>query len=161
MRLYARARVEATEGTDEFQDRQSAALRRAAVSRAVAERHRAKTMGRIKAARIEVPLLGWDELVERAVAHRNHRNLEYAFERGEDPYLAAAGEVDDSTLVRWSVNYLRHALSDYDRLLDELTGATGKADASALLRQRVYEAIARTYPHLGAECDRQLWERSG
>jgi hypothetical protein len=128
MRLYALARVEATEGTDEFRDRQRAACRRAAMSRAVADRHRAETMDRIKASRVEVPLLGWDELVERAVAHRNHRNFEYALERGEDTDPAAADEVDDTTLVRWSVNYLRHALSDYDRLLDQLTGATGKAD---------------------------------
>ncbi|MFG3505261.1 hypothetical protein ACGF5F_07055 [Streptomyces sp. NPDC047821] len=58
-------------------------------------------------------------------------------------------------LVRWQVDYLRHALSRYDTLLDGLFGATGRAEAERLLRERVYGAIARAYPRLAAECARR------
>ncbi|RST09106.1 hypothetical protein EF905_30100, partial [Streptomyces sp. WAC05374] len=58
-------------------------------------------------------------------------------------------------LVRWQVDYLCHALSRYDTLLDGLFGATGRAEAERLLRERVYGAIARAYPRLAAECARR------
>ncbi|WP_290111016.1 hypothetical protein [Streptomyces ficellus] len=71
---------------------------------------------------------------------------------GATPGGAAAG----GALVRWQVDYLRHALSRYDALLDGLFGATGRAEAERLLRERVYRAIAQAYPRLAAECARRI-----
>ncbi|MFF8289988.1 hypothetical protein ACF068_12260 [Streptomyces sp. NPDC016309] len=58
-------------------------------------------------------------------------------------------------LVRWQVDYLRYTLRRYDALLDGLYGATGRAEAERLLRERVYGAIARAYPRLADECARR------
>lgn len=67
----------------------------------------------------------------------------------------AAGAGPAGALVRWQVDYLCHVLRRYDALLDGLFAATGRAEAERLLRRRVYEAIARAYPRLAAECARR------
>lgn len=57
---------------------------------------------------------------------------------------------DSRTKQRWTVNYVRHMLTNYDRLLlcvpDE-----GKAG----LKVMVLDEIAETYPFLKEECERQ------
>jgi hypothetical protein len=58
-------------------------------------------------------------------------------------------------LQRWAVNYLRQVETDYDWLLDSVTGRVGVAEARRLIRERVLNAIAEQYPSLGAECARQ------
>ncbi|WP_420847021.1 response regulator [Nonomuraea basaltis] len=50
-------------------------------------------------------------------------------------------------------------LTAYDAELEELFGRVGRADGSRLLRRRIYAAIARAYPMLAEECQRQLRER--
>ncbi|MFI6942038.1 hypothetical protein ACIBI4_22430 [Streptomyces sp. NPDC050418] len=77
------------------------------------------------------------------------------------PDPATVESSDRPALDRWQVNYLRHQLTHYDELLDGLHGKTGRAAAETLLRQRIYTAIAETYPFLAHECERQLREREG
>ena len=65
-------------------------------------------------------------------------------ERGEEPEPMrgpAHPEVDAED--RWAVNYLRHECTAYDRLLDEFG-----SPARGILRRRVHEKIAETYPEL-------------
>jgi hypothetical protein len=68
--------------------------------------------------------------------------------------------LDQETLARITVNYLRHERTDCDRLLAALHGRIGKNDAIELVRERVYTMIAETYPDLEDECDRQEEVRS-
>jgi hypothetical protein len=62
------------------------------------------------------------------------------------------------------VNYLRHECSVYDDRLAALYRRVGKDEATGLIREKVYEAIADAYPELRRECDdqlklrRQLWD---
>ena len=62
---------------------------------------------------------------------------------------------DRGFLDRVTVNYLRHVRTNYDELLASLHGKVGIEEAKELVRERVYEAIASTYPDLAAECSRQ------
>jgi len=63
-------------------------------------------------------------------------------------------------LDRITVNHLRHELSSYEAELAALFGKTGRAEATAVIRKRVYRAIADAYPELAAECGRQLTRRT-
>ncbi|MGW5423349.1 hypothetical protein [Streptomyces sp. NPDC003943] len=143
VRLYLLARVEAVERTPEFAASAEAAGRAAAASLVAADRRRRAVLAAIRAEPIEVPRLPAAELERRAVRHRHLLGA-----RGP-------GGVTAGAMVRWQVGYLRHALSRYDTLLDDLYGDTGRAEAERLLRRRVYEAIAVAYPHLAHECRRR------
>ena len=161
-RLYAHTRVEAAECTEEFAVLLAAAARRSAVGREAADRKRQAVLARIAALRVAVPRMAPVVLAERAVAHRNRRDLERSWDRPDHlPDPASVATADPGALLRWQVNYLRHALTDYDALLDGLFGATGRLEAERLLRGRVYEAIAAAYPALRSECGRQLAGREG
>jgi hypothetical protein len=159
-RLYSAARVGTAEATDAFAALASAASRRAACSRAASERRRRAVLAEVAGLHIRVPRLAPDCLTRRAVAHRNARDAQRACRRGDHhPAPARIDAAEPGALRRWQVNYLRHALTDYDRVLDGLHGTTGRAEAEHLLRRRVYEAIGTAYPHLATECRRQLNER--
>ncbi|MER7111731.1 hypothetical protein [Streptomyces sp. NPDC000229] len=172
VRLYLLARVEAVERTPEFAECSAAAGRSGAAARAAAERRRQAVLAAVRAEPIRVPLLPEPELERRAVRHRRLVGGSPGAGSGPAPGAAGAGGTsrsagaggagpgpggsdDAGALVRWQVDYLRHALSRYDTLLDGLFGATGRAEAERLLRERVYGAIARAYPRLAAECARR------
>ncbi|WP_246101061.1 hypothetical protein [Streptomyces cyaneus] len=159
-RLYSVERVEATERSEEFRAASAVAARRSAAARAAALRMRREVLARIAAEPIDVPLLAPDRLAALAVEHRNRLDGERALWRWR--HVATPTTVDSAepcALDRWKVDYLRHRLTRYDEILDELYGRTGRAAAEELLQRRVYAAISKAYPHLAQECERQLRER--
>jgi len=91
-----------------------------------------------------------------ACAHYNALQLA----RGNYDYDQATPDSDPAFLERIAVNYLRHELSDYEPELAKLFGQVGRADASSVVRKRVYNAIADAYPDLASECSRQLRDRA-
>ena len=60
-----------------------------------------------------------------------------------------------ATLHRITVNFLRHAVGNYDDEIANLFGKTGKQQAYLLLKNRILEKIAQCYPFLQEECQRQ------
>ncbi|MET9373892.1 hypothetical protein ABZX98_07055 [Streptomyces sp. NPDC002992] len=144
VRLYLVARVEAVERTPEFTECAASSGRRSSAAEAAAEARRQAVLATIRAEPIDVPRLPAAELERRAVRHRHLLGA-------RSPGGVAAG-----ALVRWQVNYLWHALSRYETLLDGLYGSTGRAEAERLLRRRLYEAIAAAYPALARECLRRI-----
>ncbi|MEU6377906.1 hypothetical protein [Streptomyces sp. NPDC046909] len=159
-RLYCVERVEAAEASEEFRAVAAAAARRSDAAKAAAQRRRREVLARIAAEPVDVPRLAPPRLAAAAVAHRNRRDQERAYERwGHAPDPATVDSAEPGALVRWKVNYLRHRLTRYDELLDGLHGSTGRAAAEELLRRRIYAAISEAYPDLAQECERQLSER--
>ncbi|WP_418959885.1 hypothetical protein [Streptomyces tritici] len=146
VRLYLLARVEAVERTEEFAlCARAPGGSRSAAAAAGAQARRQAVLAAIGAEPIAVPRLPGPELARRAVRHRR--------------LLGAAGgpaEITPAALVRWQVNYLRHALKRYEALLDGLFGDVGLAEAGRLLDRRLYEAIADAYPGLAEECRRRV-----
>lgn len=158
-RLYSIERVQAVERSEEFRAAAAVAARRSAAARAAALRRRREVLARIAAERIEVPRLTPDRLAALAVEHRNRVAEERASWRsGHAPAPATVDGAEPSALARWKVDYLRHRLTRYDEILDELYGRTGRAAAEQLLRHRVYAAISEVYPSLAQECERRLRE---
>ncbi|MBZ9638744.1 hypothetical protein [Streptomyces sp. PSKA30] len=159
-RLYSIERVGAAERSEEFRAASAVAARRSAAARAAALRRRREVLARIAAEPIDVPRLAPDRLAALAVEHRNRLDEERASWRwGHVPDPATVDSAEPGALDRWKVNYLRHRLTRYDEILDELYGRTGRAAAEELLRRRVYAAISKAYPNLAQECERQLRER--
>ncbi|MFI0978891.1 hypothetical protein ACH4SP_18055 [Streptomyces sp. NPDC021093] len=164
IRLYAVARVQEAERSEEFEVARAAAERRSAAGKAAGKRREA-VLAAVRAVEIEVPGMADRELAERAVRWRNELDkLRAGVAATTFPSLRRWGVRSPAPWCevgggRWEVNYLRHALTRYDDLLDGLYGATGRAEAEQLLRIRVYGAIAARYPRLADECRRQLRER--
>jgi hypothetical protein len=133
---------------------------------------RQAVLERIRAEAIEIPRLEPGTLALRAVEHRARTERERRLSGGAaggtrgtspappaiSPMPARGGSppvpADRSALDPWKVGYLLHRLSHDDRLLDGLSG-TGRAEAMAVLRQRICAAIAEAYPALAEEYVRQ------
>jgi hypothetical protein len=152
-RLYGVERVEAAERSEEFRALSAVAARRSAAVKEAALRRRREVLARIAAEPIEVPVLAPERLTALAVEYRGRVD-------GGGPGPSDAGPDArtsdlDLDLDRWKVDYLRHRLTRYDGILDELSGRTGRAAAEELLRRRIYAAISQAYPDLAQECERR------
>lgn len=158
MQLWNAARIAAVEESDDFRrwQERSKTARQAQSLRMLAQHQqtRSESTAWASTVAINVAALSHSTLIRRACAAYN--DLPRTLEHG----AYATPSDSPEFLERISVNYLRHECTDYDRLLTERFGVTGVAEAQTILRQRVYTAIASAYPHLAAECARQLEERS-
>lgn len=63
--------------------------------------------------------------------------------------------VDEETLDRWIVNFIRHNLTHYDDFLRGIKGRIGAADAYPVLKRAVLTKIAEVYPEYAQECNEQ------
>jgi hypothetical protein len=148
MKLYEPQRVLPLEDSSEFQEMLKGLAKRREVGRRIVERKAAKVRADVAEITIRVSLLERDRLISRACWHYNHR----AADRGE----ASANEgCDQEFLDRISVNYLRHSLTAYEQQLPRFFGRVGQAEAYTVIKRKVLDAIARAYPWLAAECERQ------
>jgi hypothetical protein len=153
MRLYERERVLALEKSDAF--KQAEALhdeRRAAALKAI-ETKKQKLFQCIKTVKIDVPVLPHDELIAKACKHYN----DWGYLK-EDSFVALPTDSPDF-LNRITVNYLRHQLTSYEHELDNIFGKVGISEGRTRIRAKVYKAIAKAYPQLADECNRQREKR--
>jgi hypothetical protein len=154
MRLYAPDRVSAAEEDPAFAKRKSQAARRSAASAEAAWGKREELLAAAAAVPVTVPVLDREALIRAACASYNAWNF------GREDYIRAAPDSDPLFVERIVVNYLRHELTSYEAELGRLFGKVGRADATSVIRERVYGAIADAYPELAAECDRQVSRRA-
>jgi len=97
-----------------------------------------------------------------------YKELEEYFEdRGADYYryfdvdgtpldiTVRIADVNEETMQRWIVNYIRHVLTHYDSELYGFKGKTGKYEASLEFKLAILDRIAECYPRYAAECERQ------
>lgn len=164
MRLYDLARVEAAEASERWQTWHAATKsRREKASARQSDRMntaRENLSAELNTIEIGIPRMSKDELWRVAVANRNDQSEWHAAARGGyDDRPATVASADPAALQRWAVNYLRHVETDYDWLLDSVTGRAGVVEARRLIRSRVLRAIADQYPYLAVECARQEADR--
>lgn len=118
---------------------------------------------KVKAEERKVKLLAWVDglnlvvqrrplkvLIEEACQHYN--SLWTERERYEKH---ASPDDDPHFLARIAVNMLRHEETDYERALEDTYGKVGVEEAMERLRVRIFKAIAKVYPELHHECQRQ------
>lgn len=81
-------------------------------------------------------------------ANRGPQNREYVS-------ISTSSAVID----RITVNYIRHKLTKYDKLVLGLFNKAGQITGARRLHERVMSEIARVYPSLRDECERQMKAR--
>jgi len=146
VRLYALERVERKEHEDAVRAAlEKIAARRPARQAASKKAAQAKAdalvegIGRI---RIHVRRIDLAKLRKAAIDHWERRKVD----RGD--YMADGHGADEATIRRWMENYVRHCLTQYDDVIEQLFGLVGRDRAYELLRTRTDEAISRVYPEL-------------
>lgn len=157
MKLWESERVEKAETDEVFQQAAAKKAERSDRGKAVAETKKKTTLKNVQETNIKVKQMPLAELYEKAVKNRNNLNRTREWEGWDDD--ATVEGADQDTLNRWAVNYLRHSLTPYHSVLNNLTKKIGRRDAVLLLQERIFQAIAKTYPELKDECDRQYLDK--
>ncbi|MGN0394929.1 MAG: hypothetical protein ACI4EF_06165 [Coprococcus sp.] len=110
-------------------------------------------------ASLSVLIVPEKNLIKRTIKAKNEWYAFNASLRNEWlDYEVTVGGVDDSTLNRWVVNYIRHRLVRYDDALRLMDGRVGKYDVYPEFKRAVLEKIAEAFPNYAAECQRQIDE---
>lgn len=149
MKLYLLDRVEQIEATDQFKIEKEKSIERKQAAKKAVFTKTANTMAYV------------EQEVDVKVPHLSKENLiSAACESYNDWHHETDGDVitkDSDLLVlhRIMVNYLRHEMTEYDYHLGEVYGKVGIGVAYLAIRKKVLDAIAKEYPWLSKECNRQ------
>lgn len=158
VKLYSLERVVAAEATPEFAQAQQAAAKRSEAGRKAAESKKKALLASIEEMSVEVVVLELPILLQKSIDEYNFR-LNSNNTRNRDYAVPASVDSDPEFLERIQVNYIRHNLTRYDEKLMKVAGRIGVNDAVQLIRWKVYDAIADSYPDFFSECQRQLDRR--
>lgn len=155
MRLYLASRVAEVEQSDEWIAWKVKRDARGQVGKVTADKRRKELFAWLDAQTITVQRV--EQVIQRACDHYNERQKERYWKRGEYEFPEpVTTECDPDFLDRIAVNFLRHCHTEYDSVLNQLTGKVGKTEACILIKIRVLKEIAKAYPHLRQECQRQI-----
>lgn len=147
--LYRAERAEKIEVDPAFTGRAAKAARRSTVASEIAERraNEVHELATVMAGKILIsdPPENWESLVALALGHQQER---YDSRR----VAGTVHEADDATVERWCRNYLRHACSNYDAMLDDIqTRFSGVPDVTT-----IYDDVIR--PRIDALVDTLIAE---
>jgi hypothetical protein len=101
---------------------------------------------------ITVEKLPYAQVQKKAIKRYNT----HLFNTGQFDKPKANTTRDREFLDRISVNYIRHNLTNYDKMLDRVCKKMVSIDVYVLLNQKIYQTIGETYLNLKDECDRQM-----
>ena len=105
---------------------------------------------------IEIKVIPDDKLIKKTVAAKNLWNSYQDDMRGTFyEHRVNCNNIDDYTLARWIVNYIRHNLVKYDQTIENLKGKIGKDKAYFVFKKAVLDKIASEYQKYAAECQKQ------
>ena len=148
MKLYKISRVEAIEKNEQFLiDFQKTMLRRKSSAKMV-ETKKDNLLIQISEFPISVEIIPRYELVPLVIDDYNNRNY-------YKDYLTLR-DLDQSTLERLTVNYIRHQLTEYEYHLYTIGDQVGKKEGARLLKEITNNCIGESYPDLTRECALQL-----
>ena len=149
MKLYTAERVHAAEQDARYIAYQARRQKQSTASKATADRKAAELESWASSVPIVVQRLSLNTVHKRSLESRE------AWEASRGRFGFDGASVDDTTRERWAVNFVRHELTTYDDSLLQAYGKVGVDSAAAIIRDRVLSEIARVYPELAAECERQ------
>lgn len=147
-RLYRRADVERLAASITKEEKEAKA-KRSASARQAAEKRKDELIRAVESLPITVHKLSKGEVKRRAIDNYN------SAERRNRGGLYASLTSDENFLERIAVNYVRHSLTPYERVMDDISGKPGFHEAYIVLKERILEKIAEAYPFLEPECSRQ------
>lgn len=150
MKLYALERVEAIEASPAYREAREASRGRQLAARTRALEKKKAAVAVAESLELRIVPEPWDVMRGKAIDHFNGRL------RGKQTPVSL--KTSTARLDRLTVNYLRHNQTSYEEELKEFKGVVGVGEAYLVVRNRILDLIAATYPALTAECDRQKFE---
>lgn len=151
MRLYLLSDVERVETEDDFLAAFAVARDRSTIMRASNKARTERLSETILPDDVIVESVDLSDLLRAAI----DRHEAFAGLRDLRSPRTTRKTHDGPFLDRICVEYAVCALVRYDRRVDGLFRRIGIVRASAVVRDRTFEAVAKTYPTLGHECERQ------
>ena len=161
MHLYKVEDVESVMETEECKEKlEKAKIRRKKMGdkrREINERKREKLVEEITEAvmKVEVPIITEKELKKRTLKAKQKWYDEQHSRNWKRYDYTSAYTADEKTIKRWEVNYVRHRLTNYEGLLNQIKGCVGVNSAYYTLKDYMLDKSAEAYPYLQEECIRQ------
>jgi len=154
MKLYLIERVNGIENSEIFSELKKRSMKRSESMKKVARMKEKELLGYIDSIKIEVKEMNIEKIKKLAINEYN----DHQDETGHFENIIIKGRIDIAFLNRIMVNYIRHNLTSYENLLEELKNKVGKDKAYMKLKKKILEKIAEVYPMLKDECNRQMIE---
>ena len=156
-KCYPKDYIETLEQSELFAELKLKAAGRQAAMKAVADAKRADNIAKFSARvnSVKIPALTEDELKLRTIKSKQRW---YAYQSELRCEVDDGIDIDHlpaNVLHRWEVNYIRHELTRYEKLLDQIRGLVGTRDIYTVIKGEILDKIATAYPWLKDECDRQ------
>jgi len=153
IKLYLVKRVSKIENSAVFFRLMGMSVERREAMRKVARMEEKEILKYIDSIEIKVEKVDMKKIKKLAIKEYNIHQAEVDHVENmilDEKYL------DNAFLSRIMVNYIRHNLTSYEDLLEELRGKEGKYEAYMKLKNKILEKIAEVYPELKEECNRQM-----
>lgn len=155
-KCYLKCIVEKVELKDSFKSDLEKSQIRSARMIGVQETRRAKNIEMLEEHldSIKVEVIKDSQLIRDTIESKR----EYYLDTGQFGYGSDldARFVDNDTLSRWAVNYIRHNLTDYDAYLEDVIfGRTGSQEMYVMLKEDILDKIAAAYPKYKKACNKQ------
>lgn len=152
--LYEQVDIFCQEETKEFSVLSEKAKKRKDSAMKIVEKKRVELLDRVNAIEITIPVVQFSQLLSDSIEHYNYRKSMRYWE--EDEFGPATKKSDKDFLNRITVNYIRHVLTDYEEILDEIYGKVGVGEAYLVLFGKIMHEISKKYPELSNACKNQL-----
>ena len=156
-KCYPKDYVERLEETQGFETMRRAAEVRHTRMKAVADRKREANVERFRKriASMTVPVIPDDELRKRTIKSKRAWYRYQAELRWQPEEEIDEASLPKEVLARWEVNFIRHELTRYDYVLEQIRVLVGTGDIYVMLRNEILDRIAQAYPGLSSECTKQ------
>jgi len=153
IKLYLVKRVSRIENSAVFFRLREMSVERHEAMRKVARMEEKEILKYIDSIEIKVEKMDMKKIKKLAIEEYNSRQIESGH---VENMILYEKYLDNAFLSRIMVNYIRHNLTSYEDLLEELKGKEGKYEAYIKLKNKILEKIAEVYPELREECNRQM-----
>lgn len=155
--LWSEDVVLEVEATEKFKMRKQAKDKRSKSAKIPVDRKIQELVDKINTYNINVKKVAEDQLIPLTLKDKNsfERQKECQYSNYTAEYYSISDNIPDEVMERFVVNFIRHELTEYDKLCNSLFAQVGKNVGLELIREKVYDAIGITYPHLAKECERQ------
>jgi hypothetical protein len=155
MKLWEQSVVLKAEKRKAFKELKVQKEKHSAAGQKAAASKKAALLEKIENCVITVQKIDYDVLVKRTIREKRSWYDYQNIMRGDYYHYEDPAHADQETQERWQVNYIRHKLTKYDAICESLFNQVGKENAHTLLKNKVLDKIAETYPELAEECENQ------
>lgn len=156
MKLWKKDDVDAVVITPSFQERKSARKSRVDGAKKAVETKKEKIRVEVDKAinNISVIRIDPEDLVKNALDAK-YAWYSYIASQRDEPMDKEVYDAPEEVQQRWRVNYVRHNLTKYDSDLYNMSGKVGCHEEYIRYKRAVLDEIAKVYPELAEECERQ------